>query len=356
MRAVVAFALVLAVAVTANADEPAPPPVAPPPPPEDPATAGARDAAKLFFMAVANGEDSYLRDAMRAPVRYQNLVFEDTVCARRFSGKGTVMKSALGKFAKCVVTMGKRRPAGELAFVIAAGERAGEQVVTATGPDFTFELVLLAARDGSYHITALRRPGPPAPSGEVRPPSAADLDGYLKGLPGKGKKLVATIATSMGDLTCELFLDAAPATVANFVGLATGKKPWLDPATNAIKKGVKFYDGLTFHRVIPEFMVQGGDPVGNGTGGPGYKFENETSAKLVHGPGTLSMANSGGTGTNGSQFFVTEKATSWLDGRHTVFGKCAEVELVKKIARVPVDRDRPKTPVTIRRVTFRRAR
>ncbi len=122
------------------------------------------------------------------------------------------------------------------------------------------------------------------------------------------KEVAAVMRTSKGDINLRLFADKAPVTVANFVNLA--------------KRG--YYDGLLFHRVIPDFMIQGGCPQGSGTGGPGYRFEDECTAELGHdGPGTLSMANSG-PGTNGSQFFITHIATTWLDGKHTVFGSVIE--------------------------------
>jgi peptidyl-prolyl cis-trans isomerase A (cyclophilin A) len=186
---------------------------------------------------------------------------------------------------------------------------------------------------------------------DVRPPVAADLAEYTKDLSGQGP-LSATIDTSLGAFHCELFPDKAPITVANFVGLATGKKPWMNPSSGAVEKGKPFFDGLIFHRVIAGFMVQGGDPLGQGTGGPGYQFGDEVNNGLTMKPGTLAMANAG-PGTNGSQFFITETAPEWLNNKHTIFGQCKEVDLVKKITGVPKDAsDRPNTPVTINKVTF----
>jgi peptidyl-prolyl cis-trans isomerase A (cyclophilin A) len=197
---------------------------------------------------------------------------------------------------------------------------------------------------------------PAAAAGDVRPPVAADLAEYTKDIKGSGK-LHATIDTSMGAFHCELFGDKAPMTVANFVGLATGKKAWLNPKTGSVEKGKPFFDGLTFHRVIPEFMIQGGDPTGTGTSGPGYQFNDEINPELKMQPGTLAMANAGktpeGGGTNGSQFFITEIGPDWLNGKHTIFGQCKEVDLVKQIARVPKEPgDKPTTPVTIKKVTI----
>ena len=156
------------------------------------------------------------------------------------------------------------------------------------------------------------------------------LKDALAGVKGKGEKLVATIVTSRGKFTCELFHKETPVTVANFVGLALGEQPYKNPKTRRWTKG-KFYDGLVFHRVIPSFMVQGGDPLGTGTGGPGYKFRDEFKPNLKFDkPGKLAMANAG-PGTNGSQFFITEVPTPWLDGHHTIFGQCDPVSLVTDI-------------------------
>jgi cyclophilin family peptidyl-prolyl cis-trans isomerase len=200
-----------------------------------------------------------------------------------------------------------------------------------------------------------KQPSPnPAPAGdEVRPPVAADLAEYTKDLPGTGK-LQATIDTSMGAFHCELYADKSPMTVANFVGLATGKKPWMNPKTGNVERGKPYYDGLTFHRVIPKFMIQGGDPLGQGIGGPGYEFADEISdVKMA--PGVLAMANTGQPVTNGGQFFITEIGPDWLQGKHTIFGQCKEVDLVKKITSVPATADKPNQPVTITKVTISRA-
>jgi peptidyl-prolyl cis-trans isomerase A (cyclophilin A) len=198
-------------------------------------------------------------------------------------------------------------------------------------------------------------PPTPAPTGDVRPPVAADLAEYTKGIKGKGP-LTATIDTTLGTFHCELFPDKAPMTVANFVGLATGKKAWLNPKTNQVEKGKPFYNGLIFHRVIQKFMIQGGDATGTGTGNPGYAFDDEISPDLTMKEGTLAMANAGsrgGHGTNGSQFFITEIAPTWLNGKHTIFGQCKEVDLVKKITAVEKGpQDRPKTDVVMTKVTI----
>ena len=192
---------------------------------------------------------------------------------------------------------------------------------------------------------------------DVRAPTAADLAEYVKDIPGSGA-LEATFDTNQGTIHCTLFGDQAPMTVANFVGLATGKKPWQDPKDGSTVKGKPFFDGLTFHRVIPGFMIQGGDPQGVGIGGPGYEFADEVVPALVFDkPGVLAMANKGsGSGTNGSQFFITEQPVPRLNGGYSIFGQCKEVDVVKKIARVPVGaQDRPTTPVTITSVKIAHA-
>ncbi len=168
----------------------------------------------------------------------------------------------------------------------------------------------------------------------------------------------AVIETTAGKLTCKLFGNQTPKTVANFVGLAEGTKEWTNPASHAKKTGVPLYDGTIFHRVIPNFMIQGGDPLGNGAGDPGYSFEDEFVPELrFDRPGRLAMANSG-PDTNGSQFFITEVPTPHLTGRHTIFGQCdaASVALARKIARMPRDErtDRPFRPVKIVKITITR--
>ena len=161
--------------------------------------------------------------------------------------------------------------------------------------------------------------------------------------------------TSMGSITCQFFHKQAPNAVANFIGLATGTKDWTDPATGKVQHHKPLYDGTTFHRVIPEFMIQGGDPAGNGMGGPGYAFNDEFDPGLnFDRPGRLAMANSG-PNSNGSQFFITEQATEFLNQHYTLFGQCddASVAVVKAIARVQRDsNDKPLTTVLLRKVTI----
>jgi peptidyl-prolyl cis-trans isomerase A (cyclophilin A) len=172
-------------------------------------------------------------------------------------------------------------------------------------------------------------------------------------------KPIAIIKTTVGNLTCTLFPDKAPIGVANFIGLASGTKDWKNPVSGATKHGVPLYDGTIFHRVIPDFMIQGGDPAGNGQGDPGYKFKNETSPDLLFDqPGRLAYANAG-PGTNGSQFFITEVATPHLNGGYTIFGQCdeASVVLVKQIARMASDpaNNKPLRPVKIIHISIVRS-
>ena len=202
------------------------------------------------------------------------------------------------------------------------------------------------------------------PSGSGSPSSPSKHDGI--GVPGRSQahetlKTMTTIImrTSEGDITINLFDDKAPNTVANFLGLATGEKEWADPYTGQPSHG-KFYNGLTFHRIIKQFMIQGGCPLGTGTGGPGYEFDDEIDPSLKFDkPYLLAMANAGLRrgmdgkvhGTNGSQFFITTVPTPWLDGHHTIFGEVADdasKKVVDKLEAVETDpMDRPLEPAVI---------
>jgi peptidyl-prolyl cis-trans isomerase A (cyclophilin A) len=197
--------------------------------------------------------------------------------------------------------------------------------------------------------TSLLGAGQAAPSAKppVRTPVASPAAGPT-----------AIIHTTAGDMRCQLFEKEAPIGVANFIGLANGTKDWTNPVSHAKKHGVPLYDGTIFHRVIPQFMIQGGDPAGNGMGDPGYKFKNETSPGLKFDrPGRLAYANSG-PDTNGSQFFITEDVahSAHLTGGYTIFGQCdpAAVELVKQIARMATDGERPLRPVKIKHIEIQR--
>ena len=206
---------------------------------------------------------------------------------------------------------------------------------------------------------------PPLASGPVAPattrPVKPSPDDPLKGkwtladatkaLPGKGA-LSATIKTSLGELKCKLLDDRAPVTVANFVGLATGKRPWKDPSGAWVTKPA--YDGTVFHRIIKGFMIQGGDARGNGTGEPGYVIPDELWTGAKHDrAGLLCMANRGAD-TNGAQFFITDAAAPHLDAGYTIFGECGPVDVVHTIASTPVNGETPTTPVKITSVKIAR--
>jgi peptidyl-prolyl cis-trans isomerase A (cyclophilin A) len=169
--------------------------------------------------------------------------------------------------------------------------------------------------------------------------------------------LFATLSTTEGDIRVQLFPNHAPKTVTNFVELAEGGREWTDPRSGSQTKD-RLYDGTVFHRVISGFMIQGGDPLGTGTGGPGYRFNDEIHPELAFTkPYLLAMANAG-PGTNGSQFFITVAPTQWLTGKHTIFGEVSDAEsraVVDRIVATATDgRDRPVKDVTINRVTIER--
>jgi peptidyl-prolyl cis-trans isomerase A (cyclophilin A) len=210
------------------------------------------------------------------------------------------------------------------------------------------------------------RPTPPMPQKRkvtARPtatvePKADDpvkgkwtLDDATKGLPA-GKQLVATIETSLGSLECKLFDDKAPITVANFVGLARGLRPWKTPEGAWEKKPA--YDGTVFHRIIKGFMIQGGDAKKNGTGEAGYVIPDEVWEDANHDrAGLLCMANRG-PNTNSAQFFITDDAAYHLDSGYTIFGECGPVETVHKIASIETVGDRPRTPPDIKKISIAR--
>ena len=189
-------------------------------------------------------------------------------------------------------------------------------------------LALAACKDSVSAPT----PAPVPPKAVTREPDKKDVIS-MANIPQGSGDLYAVFQTSRGNIVVKLFEKDAPKTVANFVGLATGKQEWVDPRTGK-KSNARLYDGTAFHRVIPQFMIQGGDPLGTGTGGPGYKFEDEfQSGRKFDRPGLLAMANAG-PNTNGSQFFITEVPTPHLNNRHTIFGEVVKgQELVPQIAR-----------------------
>ncbi|MBS2017736.1 MAG: peptidylprolyl isomerase [Deltaproteobacteria bacterium] len=221
-------------------------------------------------------------------------------------------------------------------------------------PDATliFEVELLDVTKGSGAGKKERPDPPPNPDDPLK--GKFSLEDATKNIKGEGD-LTAKIETSMGTFSCKLFDDKAPITVANFIGLATGERTWKDPNTGKwVNKPA--YDGTTFHRVIKGFMIQGGDPKGNGTGEPGYVIKDEIWDGAKHDRiGLLCMANRGHD-TNGAQFFITEEPRPNLDGNYTIFGECSPGQLVHDIAKVPTDAsDKPKEPVTIKSVKITRA-
>lgn len=229
--------------------------------------------------------------------------------------------------------------------------------------------VLYVAAIGALALIAC-----PAEKAPVLPPESPSVIGPHQGpytlahatadLPGTGL-LMARLSTSSGTIVVRLHENRAPLTVANFVGLARGRRAWQDPKTGQWVRR-PFYDGLEFHRVEPGFMVQAGCPIGDGTGGPGYRFPDEIEKTLRHDqPGVMSMANEGpmnpedkSVGTNGSQFFITERPAPQLDGRHSVFGVVVEgLEVVRQLSRAPRDETtkRPSEPLRLEKVEIFRA-
>lgn len=202
-------------------------------------------------------------------------------------------------------------------------------------------------------IVLTRKPGETSAQTTSQPPEAPQPTAPVPVAPN-GPQVV--MDTSMGRITCQFFQKQAPIAVANFIGLATGTKDWTNPVTHQLEHHKPLYDGTIFHRVIPEFMIQGGDPAGTGYGDPGYGFGLEVDPNLNFDvPGRLAMAHSADPNSNGSQFFITEVAYPTLDQQYTIFGQCDDpsVDVVKTIARVPRDaNDRPLTPVLLKKVTI----
>jgi peptidyl-prolyl cis-trans isomerase A (cyclophilin A) len=216
--------------------------------------------------------------------------------------------------------------------------------------------VLVAAEASWAQTSATSQSAPAAKTSTAAKPSVAAKP------TGEATKPTAIINTSVGKMTCTLFPDKAPFGVENFIGLASGTKDWKNPVSGATKHGVPLYDGTVFHRVIPEFMIQGGDPAGTGSGAdPVTPFKNEVSSDLLFDrPGRLAYANTGRPSSNSAQFFITEVATPHLNGGYTIFGQCddATVELVKVIARKPTDpatENRPLRPVKIIHISIVRS-
>jgi peptidyl-prolyl cis-trans isomerase A (cyclophilin A) len=191
-----------------------------------------------------------------------------------------------------------------------------------------------------------------SPAPRSRPPAEKPGPWQQKAL--KGQELYATLDTNQGTIVVRLFSKEAPLTVANFVGLANGEQQWTDPRSNEVKTNTPLYQNIIFHRVIPEFMIQGGDPLGVGRGSPGYRFEDEFgSGRAFDKKGLLAMANAGPV-TNGSQFFITVSTPQHLTGRHTIFGETVKgYDVVERISQVPTaGADRPVQDVVLKKVTI----
>jgi peptidyl-prolyl cis-trans isomerase A (cyclophilin A) len=189
-----------------------------------------------------------------------------------------------------------------------------------------------------------------SPAPRSQPPAENPGPWQQKAL--QGQELFATMDTNQGTIVLRLFSKDSPLTVANFVGLATGEQTWTDPKTNEVKKGTPLYQNVIFHRVIPDFMIQGGDPLGQGIGSPGYNFEDEVqNGRTFDKVGLLAMANRG-PGTNGSQFFITTSTPGHLTGRHTIFGEVVKgYEVVEAISKVPTaGPNRPVKDVVVKKV------
>jgi peptidyl-prolyl cis-trans isomerase A (cyclophilin A) len=229
-----------------------------------------------------------------------------------------------------------------------------------TRPDPTPASIPAAGNNAAATPAATTTTPPPTPPPQAAVPVAAGdptggkwtMEDALKDLKGTGT-LLAKIDTSKGVITCTLFEDKAPVTVASFVGLARGIRPFKDPKTHEWVTR-PWFDGTGFHRIIKGFMIQGGDPLGNGTGEPGFVLKDELweGSKHDH-AGQLCMANRGHN-TNGGQFFITDAAAAWLDNNYTIFGECTPVQTVHDIANVEIAGERPKTPVGIKTITIAR--
>jgi peptidyl-prolyl cis-trans isomerase A (cyclophilin A) len=197
----------------------------------------------------------------------------------------------------------------------------------------------------------------PQPAKKSQPAKKTQPAPAAASKPVRAPGLYMRFETDQGSITCKLYEKETPITVRTIVGLATGKLSYKDPRSHQTVSGKRFYDGLTFHRVIPSFMIQGGDPLGTGMGGPegpGFPFQDEFVPSLRFDvPGRLAMANAGPR-TNGSQFFITEVPYESLNNRHTIFGQCENTDVIKAIARVPARSDQPIKPVVMKRVTVER--